>query len=156
MKSPHTWLRTFVAFVLLSGFAATALADEDKDESGKHKGPRWEKRYEGKHYENEQNDGSYFHRHGRANLGIPAGHLPPPGECRVWHPDRPAGHQPPPGDCRHLSHRVPLGAWLIYRSEDDPEHVDVSVYDERRPGIVEIIGEFILETGEFVRERQPR
>jgi hypothetical protein len=30
---------------------------------------------------------------------IPPGHLPPPGECRVWYPDRPAGHQPPPGRC---------------------------------------------------------
>jgi hypothetical protein len=30
---------------------------------------------------------------------IPGGHLPPPGECRVWFPDRPAGHQPPPGRC---------------------------------------------------------
>jgi hypothetical protein len=30
---------------------------------------------------------------------IPRGHLPPPGECRVWFPDRPAGQQPPPGRC---------------------------------------------------------
>ena len=32
--------------------------------------------------------------------GIPPGHLPPPGECRVWYDGRPAGHQPPPTDCR--------------------------------------------------------
>lgn len=31
---------------------------------------------------------------------IPAGHLPPPGACRVWLYDRPAGHQPPPTSCR--------------------------------------------------------
>jgi len=31
---------------------------------------------------------------------IPPGHLPPPGECRVWFYDRPAGHQPPPTSCR--------------------------------------------------------
>lgn len=30
---------------------------------------------------------------------IPNGHLPPPGECKVWYPDRPAGHQPPPFPC---------------------------------------------------------
>src|SRR3712207_8958501 len=35
----------------------------------------------------------------RRDRGIPAGHLPPPGECRVWHDDRPPGHQPPPTDC---------------------------------------------------------
>ena len=32
--------------------------------------------------------------------GIPPGHLPPPGECRVWYDGRPAGQQPPPTDCR--------------------------------------------------------
>ena len=30
---------------------------------------------------------------------VPAGHLPPPGMCRVWYDDRPAGHQPPPVSC---------------------------------------------------------
>ena len=32
-------------------------------------------------------------------LGIPPGHLPPPGECRVWYPGTPPGQQPPPGPC---------------------------------------------------------
>ncbi|TFH87297.1 hypothetical protein EQG41_07795 [Billgrantia azerbaijanica] len=45
--------------------------------------------------------------------GIPPGHLPPPGECRIWYPDRPPGHQPPPGACRDLQYRVPPGARLI-------------------------------------------
>lgn len=45
---------------------------------------------------------------------IPQGHMPPPGECRIWHPDRPAGHQPPPGNCRDLKRRVPPGAILVY------------------------------------------
>lgn len=44
---------------------------------------------------------------------VPAGHLPPPGECRIWYPDRPAGQQPPPGSCRELQYRVPAGAYLI-------------------------------------------
>lgn len=44
---------------------------------------------------------------------VPAGHLPPPGECRIWYPDRPAGQQPPPGSCRKLEWQVPPEAVLI-------------------------------------------
>ncbi|MEL6324967.1 MAG: hypothetical protein AAFQ84_12135 [Pseudomonadota bacterium] len=51
------------------------------------------------------------HRHSaRGIYDIPPGHYPPPGECRVWFPDRPAGQQPPPGSCNV---RVPRGAVLI-------------------------------------------
>lgn len=44
---------------------------------------------------------------------IPRGHRPPPGQCRIWFPDRSPGHQPPPGDCRALELRLPAGAWLL-------------------------------------------
>lgn len=44
---------------------------------------------------------------------IPKGHLPPPGECRIWFHDRPDGQQPPPGNCYELERRVPFGASLI-------------------------------------------
>lgn len=42
-------------------------------------------------------DGHYPYPH--HGYDIPPGHLPPPGECRTWYPDRPAGQQPPPGKC---------------------------------------------------------
>ena len=32
--------------------------------------------------------------------GIPPGHMPPPGQCRVWHDGRPPGQQPRPTNCR--------------------------------------------------------
>lgn len=51
-------------------------------------------------------DGSYFR--------IPPGHFPPPGACRVWHPNRPPGQQPRPGACHELERRVPAGAYLVY------------------------------------------
>lgn len=44
---------------------------------------------------------------------IPAGHMPPPGECRIWYPDRDPGDQPSPGDCHDLEGRVPAGAVLV-------------------------------------------
>ena len=43
----------------------------------------------------------------------PPGHYPPPGQCRVWYPDRPPGHQPPPGPCEVLQYQVPPGAVLV-------------------------------------------
>ena len=44
---------------------------------------------------------------------IPPGHLPPPGQCRIWYPGTPPGHQPPPGPCHVLRHQVPAGAILV-------------------------------------------
>jgi hypothetical protein len=38
-------------------------------------------------------------RHDRGQ-GIPPGHLPPAGECRVWYDGVPPGQQPPPTSCR--------------------------------------------------------
>lgn len=54
--------------------------------------------------------------------GIPPGHLPPPGLCRVWLPDTPPGHQPPPTDCASAARDAPAGARLVYggaRGKDD-------------------------------------
>jgi hypothetical protein len=96
---------------------------------------------------------SYFHQHGYTHLDIPPGHLPPPGECRIWYPGKPPGHQPPPGKCGRLRHHVPAGAWLIQRPGNQPQQVDVEVYDASRPGIVISIGIFEVQTGAFIRLR---
>lgn len=90
---------------------------------------------------------TWFHEHGYTKLGIPPGHYPPPGACRVWFPDRPPGHQPPPGRCSS----VPPGAWVIHRPRYDPDYVHVSVYEPRRPGRLLVVGEFDLASGVFVR-----
>ena len=42
-------------------------------------------------------------------------------------------------------------AWLIRHPEDDPRHVHVVVYDEHRPGVVRVVGEFEIASGVFVR-----
>ena len=85
-----------------------------------------------------------------ASLEIPEGHLPPPGSCGIWFPGTPPGHQPPPGACEQLARDIPPGAWLLYRPSEQPHYVDVSVYDERRPGVVVEIRIFDAETGTFV------
>lgn len=53
--------------------------------------------------------------HGRGAYGVPPGHLPPPGECRVWYDGVPPGQQPPPTDCRSARYEAyRYGARVIY------------------------------------------
>lgn len=60
-------------------------------------------------------------RYGARAQGIPPGHLPPPGECRVWYDDRPAGHQPPPTSCREAERIASRDRYarLIYGGDRD-------------------------------------
>lgn len=141
--------------ILCSGTVGTTFADEGKDESGKGKerGRRfydkdW-KREKDWHEDFREDDdrGAYFYQHGYTHLDIPPGHYPPPGECRIWYPDRPTGQQPPPGDCHH----VPPGAWVIQHPRDLPGRVHVNVYEPRYPGRIHVIGEFDIGTGQFIR-----
>lgn len=90
---------------------------------------------------------------GVGRLGIPPGHLPPPGSCRVWIPGDPPGRQAPAGDCEYLARSVPPGAWLVSRSAEDPGQVEVVVYDEREPGLVIDIQLYQVETEEPGRKK---
>ncbi|MCI0409020.1 MAG: hypothetical protein L0191_10725 [Acidobacteria bacterium] len=126
----------------LSCAVGIAFANPDKDESGKGRGwYSFEKDWkEKKHWKEGEYDkdwdddglGSYFHEHGYTQLDIPPGHYPPPGECRIWYPDRPPGHQPPPGNCHQFRTQVPLGALLIRHPDNDlgePQVVNRQVTD---------------------------
>ena len=77
--------------------ASPALADPDKDESGKRSYRSWDHRNGDRHHDRRERG---WDDHRRDSYRIPRGHLPPPGLCRVWFYDRPAGHQPPPTKCR--------------------------------------------------------
>lgn len=51
----------------------------------------------------------------RHSYRVPPGHLPPPGSCKVWYPDRPPGHQGPPVDCwtaEQTAYRT--GGFVVY------------------------------------------
>jgi hypothetical protein len=146
----------FALFLSLSGQGV--LADEGKNESrGKERKEARDKddrkRKDDREYGRDRRDHRYFHEHGYTNLRIPEGHLPPPGECRVWHPGKPPGHQPPPVKCDRVG--VPHGAWLLRRPREDHKHVNVHVYDERSPGVVVSIGIFAANTGAFIRYVSP-
>lgn len=91
----------------------------------------------------------------RGPLNIPPGHLPPPGQCRIWYLDRSPGQQPPPGTCSALVRNVPPGAWLISRPDDKGKNVKVSVYHPLKLGIVVVIRIYDAETGRFLSEERP-
>jgi hypothetical protein len=138
-----------IALALILCCSTAVMADRGKDESGKGRRPKIEDRQN-------KDQGSYFHRHGYGRLKISKGHYPPPGECRIWFPDRPAGQQMPAGNCDALERRVPPGVWLIYHPEDVPGHIQVTVYeadrpDEHRRPEIHAAGEFDIGSGEFVR-----
>lgn len=68
-------------------------------------------------------------------LGIPPGHLPPPGKCRVWFPGRPPGRQPRAESCSTAMANAPAGSWVIYRPSRGDE-VHARVIDSQRAGVV--------------------
>jgi hypothetical protein len=62
---------------------------------------------------------------GRGRYGVPPGHLPPPGTCRVWIAGVPPGHQPRPTSCaaarwdRRQDGRIIYGSAYPMRQRDD-------------------------------------
>jgi hypothetical protein len=91
-----------------------------------------------------------------ATLGIPPGHFPRPGECRIWYPGTPPGRQPRPKSrsCEGIAALAPAGSWILYRPSGE-RLVHVRVVDDRRPGVVIRIRIFEAESGRFVREENP-
>ena len=92
-----------------------------------------------------------------ATLGVPPGHLPRAGECRVWIPGAPPGRQPRPKSraCAGIEAAAPAGSWIIYRPTADRRLVHVREVDRARAGVVIRIRVFEVETGRFVREENP-
>ena len=92
-----------------------------------------------------------------ATLGIPPGHLPRPGECRIWIPGTPPGQQPRPRSraCSGIARYAPAGSWIVYRPTRDRRYVHLRVVDERRPGYVVFVRIFEIESGRFVRDTRP-
>lgn len=60
---------------------------------------------------------------GPAALHVPKGHHPPPGQCRLWFPNRPPGHQPPPTSCRTAYRTArPPAVVVTHRGPVRPHH----------------------------------
>jgi hypothetical protein len=93
----------------IGGAVGTAITTKRNEQHSRNYEPIEHRHYE----EHDHYDVRYAPRHHHARPRIPRGHLPRPGQCRIWYPRTPPGHQPPPGSCRALRHRVPAGAWLV-------------------------------------------
>lgn len=88
-------------------------------------------------------------------LGVPPGHLPRPGMCRVWIPGMPPGRQPRARSCAGIAATAPAGTWILYRPSREPGVVHVHVVDEVRAGVVVMIRYFDVESGRYLREESP-
>ncbi|MGI9037837.1 MAG: hypothetical protein ACR2GQ_03145 [Gemmatimonadota bacterium] len=91
-----------------------------------------------------------------ARFNIPPGHLPPPGQCRVWMPGEPPGQQKkkyPVGRCSELRMSIPAGAWLVYRPTDDKKEVRVWEYGRDQEVLSQRI--YSAVTGELIRHVAP-
>ena len=87
-----------------------------------------------------------------ATLGIPPGHLPPPGQCRIWVPGEAPGHQQRARSCAHIERIAPAGGWILYRPSEDRKVVHVRVVDESRPGVVVHLRVYDVKRGTLIRE----
>lgn len=84
----------------------------------------------------------------RGLTGVPPGHYPPPGQCRVWHSGRPPGQQPPPGLCSSLHGRVPFGAFVLFGDQPWDTEYDWVAHERGARGSVP---EAVLEVMMTVR-----
>lgn len=89
-------------------------------------------------------------------LGIPRGHLPEIGQCRVWAPGVAPGRQ---RTVKSISCLVvgmaPPGTWLVYRPSSDRRIVRVRVMDQRRPGVITVVRLYNYSDGRWVRDIRP-
>jgi hypothetical protein len=76
------------------------------------------------------------------DVDIPDGHLPPPGACKIWYPDREDAQQPPPASCEDLEDDVPAGAVMV-------DHQGEIEIDHRSKLSVDAL---VVELGRFIEE----
>lgn len=74
------------------------------------------------------------HRGDDRDWGIPRGHMPPPGMCRIWIDGVPPGRQPRPTDCATARRQAPRNGRVIYGRDTrygDRDRNDCAWYERR-------------------------
>lgn len=92
-----------------------------------------------------------------ATIGVPPGHLPNVGECRIWIPGMPPGRQPRPKSrpCAGITAVAPAGSWILYRPNENRKLLYRREIDASRPGLVIHTRIFDIETTRLLREETP-
>jgi hypothetical protein len=92
-----------------------------------------------------------------SNLSIPPGHLPQPGQCRIWIPGEAPGQQRSESSrtCASISRDAPAGSWVVYRPTRDRKLVYVRVVDPQRAGVVITVRVFDADDGRYLRDEKP-
>ncbi len=88
-----------------------------------------------------------------ASLGVPPGHLPPAGQCRIWLKDTPPGRQARSRSCEGIVAEAPAGS-MVLEGMEDKKHVRVHYIDARRAGAVARVVVFEASSGKFVRQER--
>jgi hypothetical protein len=92
----------------------------------------------------------------KSPLRIPAAQLPPPGQCRLWKPNRPLREQAAAGACSEIEPAAPPESWVLYRPRQDPRLVDVRVIDPDQAGLVTQVRVYDAERGTYIGSRQAK
>lgn len=71
-----------------------------------------------------------------ASLGVPPGHFPPPGQCRIWVQGVPPGRQAECVPCNSIDGEIPLGALVLYRPSREAGALQVMEYDRQSPPMI--------------------
>jgi hypothetical protein len=132
MKLLYQTIGALLLLVILNSCSTTRYPyprderrDKDRKEREKERDKEWEKNRD------KDEDGRIFPF---SSLGIPKGHLPPPGECKIWIPGRPPGQQGPPQSCPSALRNAPLGAWIITHTGN---RYKVNLFSRTRRNVIE-------------------
>lgn len=88
-------------------------------------------------------------------LGIPPGHLPRAGQCRVWIPGVPPGRQARARSCAGILAVAPAGSWIVYRPARDVNVIRVQLIADDRPSVIRIVRIYDVGSKRLLREEPP-
>ncbi|MCZ6918229.1 MAG: hypothetical protein O7I93_15755 [Gemmatimonadetes bacterium] len=85
-------------------------------------------------------------------LGVPRGHLPSSGMCRVWLEDVAPGRQARQESCPGILADAPAGSWILYRPAHLRHHIRVRYVHQRRSGRIVAVRVYDAQSGRYLQD----